>query len=105
VPVALLSNASSRLVDDLRLSGILDRFDAVLGSADLGACKPDPTVFEAAADRLGVPLRRCLFVDDTAGHVAAAQALGMRAVRFTGVDGLTTELEAAGLLDPVLPAP
>lgn len=100
VPVALLSNASSRLADDLRLSGIHDAFDAVVGSAELGVCKPDRRAFRAAAERLGVPVHRCLFVDDTAGHVAAARDLGMRAIRFTDVDDLAAELEAAGLLDP-----
>jgi putative hydrolase of the HAD superfamily len=104
VPVGLLSNASSRLVDDLRLSGILDQFDVVVGSAELGVCKPDRRAFRAVAERLGVPLPRCLFVDDTAGHVAAARDLGMHAVRFTDVDHLATELDAAGLLDPVRPA-
>jgi len=98
VPVALLSNASSRLLDDLRHSDIVDRFDAVIASADIGVCKPAPEAFVAAAGRLGVAPERCLYIDDTDENVAAASAVGMRAVRYTDVDQLAAELAAAGLL-------
>lgn len=99
VPVALLSNASSRLVDDLRASGILDCFDVVVGSADLGACKPDAAVFVATSDRLRVARERCLLVDDRAENVDAARALGMLAVKFTSAEDLAHRLERAGLID------
>jgi putative hydrolase of the HAD superfamily len=102
VPVVLLSNASTRLTDDLKLSGILDRFDAVVGSADLGACKPDPEAFAAAVERAGVPAARCLMIDDLPENVAGARAAGMQAVRFEDVDELTRELEDAGVLPPAV---
>lgn len=98
VPVALLSNASSNLTVDLERSGITDVFDAVIGSADLGAAKPAAHAFHAAADRIGVPIERCLFIDDTLSHVEAARALGMRAEQFTGVDELRDLLVAVELL-------
>lgn len=97
-PVALLSNASTNLMADLERSGILDVFDAVVGSADLGAGKPAAHAFQAAADRIGVPLDRCLFIDDTLSHVEGARALGMRAEQFTGIDELREVLVAVGLL-------
>ena len=98
VPVALLSNASTRLLADLEHSGIAGAFDAVVGSADLGAAKPAARAFEAAADAIGVPLERCLFVDDTVGHVEAARGLGMRAEVFAGVDALRTLLRDLAVL-------
>lgn len=98
VPVALLSNASTNLLVDLERSGIADAFDTVVGSAHLGAGKPSARAFQAAADGIGVPLERCLFVDDTLGHVEAARALGLRAERFTGPEELRAVLESLGLL-------
>jgi putative hydrolase of the HAD superfamily len=98
VPVVLLSNASTRLTQDLKLSGILDRFDAVVGSADLGASKPDPAAFAAAVERTGVPAARCLMVDDLPENIEGARAAGMQAVLFEGVDELTQELEEVGVL-------
>ena len=100
VPVVLLSNASTRLTDDLKVSGLLDRFDAVIGSAELGACKPDAEAFAAAVERAGVPAARCLMIDDLAANVEGARAAGLQAVRFVDVDELTRELEDAGVLPP-----
>ncbi|WP_335970284.1 MULTISPECIES: HAD-IA family hydrolase [Streptomycetaceae] len=92
VPVVLVSNATTRLESYLAAAGVADAFDAVLNTARLGAAKPDPRVFAAAADLAGADPRRCLFVDDTAGHVAAAEAAGMRGVRYDGVAGLRAAL-------------
>lgn len=98
VPVALLSNASTNLLVDLDRSGITDAFDAIVGSAHLGVGKPSERAFRAAADGIGVPLERCLFIDDTLSHVEAARALGLRAERFTGPEELREVLESLGLL-------
>lgn len=98
VPVALLSNASTNLITDLERSGIAGEFDAVIGSADLGAAKPSAAAFRAAAGAIGVPLEACLFVDDTAGHVDGARAIGMRAEVFTDVQGLEALFRELGLL-------
>jgi putative hydrolase of the HAD superfamily len=98
VPTALLSNASSHLQLDLDLCGIGDEFDVVVGSAELGFAKPAPEAFRAAAEALGVPLDRCLFVDDTLANVEAARALGMRAERFIGVDELRDLLVSLDLV-------
>ena len=98
VPVVLLSNASTRLLDDLLVSGIASSFDAIVSSADIGAVKPDAKAFVAAAEAAGVEPGRCLFVDDTPANVAGARALGMRVVRFEDVESLDEELQALGLL-------
>jgi putative hydrolase of the HAD superfamily len=100
VPVVLLSNASTRLEDDLRLSGIYDRFDAVVGSASLGVIKPEPAAFEKAADVAKAQPERCLMVDDRDENVCGAESTGMRAVRFTDADALASELAAVGVLGP-----
>ncbi|MFZ6002743.1 MAG: transcription antitermination factor NusB [Actinomycetota bacterium] len=98
VPVALLSNASSHLAIDLDLCGILDAFDLVVGSADIGYAKPAPEAFQAAADGLGVALDRLLFVDDMPANVAAARDLGMRAEQFVGVEELRELLASLDLV-------
>jgi transcription antitermination factor NusB len=88
VPVVLLSNASTRLLFDLETSDILDEFDAAISSADIRAAKPDARAFHAAAEAAGVPIDRCLLVDDTPANVEGARAAGMRGELFTGVEAL-----------------
>ncbi|MEV7805977.1 HAD-IA family hydrolase [Microbispora sp. NPDC088329] len=47
---------------------------------------------QITVERAGVPVERCLFVDDRAENVEAAGALGMTAVLFTGVPDLEAAL-------------
>ncbi|MFG1825019.1 HAD family hydrolase [Microbispora bryophytorum] len=90
VPVVLVTNATLDLEDDLAWLGLTHFADEVVSSARVG--KPDPRIYEIAAERAGVPLGRCLFVDDREENVEAARALGMTAVLFTGVPDLETAL-------------
>jgi HAD superfamily hydrolase (TIGR01509 family) len=57
----------------LALVGLLPLFDAVACADEAGAGKPDPAVVRLAAERLGVPLDRCLFVGDSRYDRDAAQ--------------------------------
>ncbi|WP_033213582.1 HAD family hydrolase [Kitasatospora phosalacinea] len=98
VPVVLVSNGTDRLESDLAALGLDAAVDAVVNSARVGAAKPDPRIYLAAAERAGTPVERCLFVDDTAGHVAAAAALGMHGHHHRGADGLRAALDGHGLL-------
>jgi 2-haloalkanoic acid dehalogenase type II len=54
-------------------------FAATISSGTLRAWKPNPSAYQTIAAALDTPLSACAFVDDTAEHVAAARALGMRA--------------------------
>jgi beta-phosphoglucomutase len=70
----------------LRLTGIERFFGAAIGSEETQRGKPDPQVFQVAAQRLGVPPSRCVVLEDAVAGVQAARAGGMKciAVRFVG---------------------
>jgi len=55
-------------------------FDDVVISGEVGMRKPEQRIFELARTRLGLPAAECVFVDDVAGNISAAQALGFLAV-------------------------
>jgi putative hydrolase of the HAD superfamily len=55
-------------------------FDAVVISGEVGIRKPDPEIYRLAAEKLGVPAEECVFVDDLAGNLPAAQDVGMTAI-------------------------
>lgn len=84
--VAVLTNGTDTIPDELAQLGIDDRFDAVFNSAEIGATKPDPEVFHHVCERLDVAPSQVFFTDDTAGHVASARLLGMFARLFEGID-------------------
>lgn len=56
-------------------------FDLVVDSCEEGVRKPDPAIYLTALERLGVvDPGRAIFLDDFAGNIDAAQAVGMRGI-------------------------
>jgi len=60
--------------------------------------KPEPAIFELAAQRFGHPPGDLLFLDDHEPNVTAAQALGWQALHFTGAAQAEDQLRQLGLL-------
>jgi epoxide hydrolase-like predicted phosphatase len=91
VRTAMLSNSWGEDRYDTALLGEL--FDAWVISGEVGLRKPDPAIYELAAERLGLPLEACVFVDDLPGNLKPALALGMATVLHRG-DAAATLAEA-----------
>jgi len=70
----------------LRLTATEPFFPVVVSMEDIERGKPDPQVFQVAAERLKMPATRCVVVEDAVAGVEAAKAGGMKciAVRFAG---------------------
>ena len=96
--LVLISNATSRLPSDLRRLGIAGDFDYIINSSEVGAAKPDPNIYFAALNAVGATPEQTLFIDDKAGHVAAATRLGIAGHTYAGADGLRQKLNHLGLL-------
>jgi 2-haloacid dehalogenase len=61
--------------------------------------KPDPAIFQLAAQRFGRVPERMLFIDDNPANIASAAALGWQVHLFTrGAEALEADLQALGLL-------
>lgn len=103
VPVVVLTNATSRLCEDLQRLGFLGEVDAVVSSAATGHAKPDRRAFGAARQAMRLVVgeinpAELLFVDDDQRHVDAAADLGWAAVRFRDPRSLARDLTRCGLL-------
>jgi putative hydrolase of the HAD superfamily len=66
--------------------------DHVTVSWERGAVKPDKAIYRHSIEGIGLEPAETLFVDDREDNVEAARALGLQAIRFTGVEGLREEL-------------
>lgn len=98
----LLSNASDAS-DPKRLAdryGVVDLFDVMIISAQVGLAKPDPAIFRLALKRLDCAPQATIFVDDFAPNVEAAAALGMRGIHFLGYEALIPALRQQGVEVP-----
>ena len=94
VTVALVSNATTRLEQDLARHELSTLAHVVVSSARIGVAKPDPGFYIIAAEQAGARVDRCLFIDDTPANVAAARSLGMIAVEYQRSYDLRTALAA-----------
>jgi HAD superfamily hydrolase (TIGR01509 family) len=65
------------LADQLRRAGLGEFFPVVVSSAEVGVEKPDPAVFAAALERLGVPPERAIHCGDEEADREGAHAAGM----------------------------
>jgi len=79
----------------------LDWFKDIVVSGAEGMIKPDPAIFQLLLTRGGIDPARAVYIDDTARHVDAAKALGMRALLFRDAATLRCELSSLGLLEPI----
>ena len=62
----------------LKRLGIFDLFDHVWSCNDFGTTKSDPAIYHAAAERIGVPTERILFLDDNYLADKTAKEAGMK---------------------------
>ncbi len=69
---------------NLRAIGIDDSlFNALITGSDIENKKPAPDIFLTAAQRMGIPPRRCVVFEDALTGVEAAKAAGARCVAIT----------------------
>lgn len=76
--------------------GLRDVVSAFFTSCYTGIRKPDPLAFRLVTNVLQLTPSECVFVDDRAVNVAAAQQAGWNAIRFENAVQLRTRLAAEG---------
>lgn len=80
VKLTVVSNFDTRLEPILRALHVRDLFDHVVVSADVGAEKPSPAIFEKALDLMGLKPSEVVHVGDVEENdVVGARGVGMEA--------------------------
>jgi len=83
---------------------VIDRLDArplfgaVVNALDVTRGKPDPQVFQIAAERLDADPKRCVVIEDAPAGIEAAHAAGMAAVGLTSTGRTRQSLADADLV-------
>lgn len=84
IPLAVVSGGMGLVVrESLRILGVEELFETVVGSEDAPRGKPEPDPFLIAAERLGVAPERCVVFEDAPAGIEAARRAGMKAVDIT----------------------
>ena len=94
-----LSNMPAAFATHLEAAhDIVGWFHGGVFSARVGLVKPEPAIYELAAQRFGHAPGELMFLDDHAPNVAAAQAAGWNALLFTTAAQAERDLRAQGWL-------
>ncbi len=98
VKLFLLSNTNAAHIEFVRpLLPILERFDGLVLSYQVGLAKPEPEIFAAALKMAGTRPEHAAYFDDVETYVVAAQALGIRGRVFTDAPTFRKDLRELGL--------
>ncbi len=107
--LGIVSNSDGRVEQALAEAGLREYFDVVIDSSLVGIEKPDPAIFQAALDALGVRPEEALYVGDLYEvDVVGARAAGIEAVLLTPAGSPSnrrchTAVSIAELVDSLLP--
>lgn len=101
--VGILTNTMPGLVEALMERGLLPpvKFDVIVDSSVVGLMKPDPRIFELAAEQAGLAPSEILLVDDDRPNLMAAGRLGWHTLWF---DAYHPDEAAAGVRRALEPA-
>jgi glucose-1-phosphatase len=95
--VAVLTNGTDTIPDEMESFGLDRRFDAIFNSAEIGFAKPDRRAFEHVCGALGCPPEAVFFTDDSASKLHRAVELGMAVRLFEGVPTFRKHLRELGV--------
>ena len=98
-----LSNWCSTIYRVMKEYKIFNLLDGFVVSSDYQVVKPDPAIYRILLDKYDLKAEECVFADDRADNVEAAQQVGMQAIVFTTTEAYKEALEPllAGNEDPI----
>ncbi len=99
-PCYLVSNTNRPHFEAIREQfPVIGEFAGWALSYEVGALKPDPAIYRRGLELAGAEPGEVFYVDDRQDLIDAAGAMGFQAHRYVGVEPLTQELQARGLLN------
>jgi epoxide hydrolase-like predicted phosphatase len=80
--MGLISNAWSGLREFMTRKNLIDLFDTIIISAEVGAVKPSAKIYEVALKQAKVGAGEAVFVDDVQVNIEACEKIGMKGILF-----------------------
>lgn len=96
--LGLISNASSSLREKLVKQNLIDVFDQIIISSEVGIAKPHPQLYRHALEKLQAQPQEVLYIDDNPEYIRAGMTLGMQTILFTSADSLQADLKQLNLI-------
>jgi epoxide hydrolase-like predicted phosphatase len=91
--IGLISNAWSDLRDFIVREKFDDAFDKMIISAEVGAMKPEPKIFQIALEHFGVKPKEAVFVDDFYVNIEGCEKVGIKGIHFKDAESTLQQLK------------
>lgn len=92
--IGLLSNIATNWIREKFLTPEEQKiFSDFVLSYEVNLAKPDPKIFELAAERLGVAPEDCVLIDDIELYCTVAKEVGMQTIQYRDFRSTKAELE------------
>lgn len=88
------STAHDEAVEVLKIAGIYECFDSIIGGDEITEGKPDPEIFLKAQAISGAEKQECLIIEDSNNGIRAAYASGIRCVFIPDMKDCEAELNS-----------
>jgi len=89
----LISNAWGDLRDYIVREKFDDAFDKMIISAEVGAAKPEPKIFQIALEQFGVKPKEAVFVDDFLINIEGCEKVGIKGIHFKDSESTLRQLK------------
>jgi putative hydrolase of the HAD superfamily len=89
----LISNAWSDLRDYMMREKMIDAFDHIVISAEVGVAKPEPGIFQIALKQAGVSPDEAVFVDDFYVNIEGCEKVGIKGIHFKDAESALQQLK------------
>ena len=81
--LGIIANQGKGLLDRLERFGILDNFEIIINSTDIGFSKPDLRIFQVTLEKANIEPSKAVYVGDRVDNdMVPAKKLGMRTIRL-----------------------
>lgn len=85
--LAVCSNSIKNTIDIMRNMSALDKYlDLKLSNEDVKESKPDPEIYIKAMEKLNLPAKECLIIEDNENGIKAAKSSGANLLVVRTVD-------------------
>ena len=88
----VISNAWGDLRDFIVREKFDDAFDKLIISAEVGAMKPEPKIFQIALEQFDVSPGEAVFVDDVLANIEGCEKVGMKGIHFKDPESTMKQL-------------
>ncbi len=89
----LISNAWGDLREFIVREKFDDAFDKMIISAEVGAAKPEPKIFQIALEQFGVKPNEAVFVDDFLINIEGCEKVGIKGIHFKDSESTLRQLK------------